>query len=94
MKRLVGEMVIVSGEEEFDAAVGRRGRLEVTHLAAAAEEAPLPGDFWENKTAAEQAREQGVASIVSIGDFVAGDVLDEVEIERFIETLREGRREE
>ncbi len=94
VKRLVGEMVVVSGQEEFDVAVGRHGRLEVTHLASATEEVPLPSDFWENRTAAEQAGEQGVTPIVSIGDFATGDVFDEAELERFIETIREGRREE
>ena len=59
----------------------------------------LPGKllhdlFWENKSAAEQAREQGVGPITSLADLVAGDEFEEADIERFIRTIREGRREE
>lgn len=91
---LVGQIVLVSGEEEVDLAAGRRGKLEVTSLDPGGEEVPLSGDFWRNRSAAEQAREQDVGPIGSVTDFAAGDVFDEDELQRFIETIREGRREE
>lgn len=94
VKSLIGEIVLVSGVEEFDVAVGRRGKLEVASLDPGGEEVPLSGDFWRNRSAVEQAREQGVGPIPSVADFAAGDVLDEDELQRFIETIREGRREE
>ncbi len=94
VKRLVGEIVLVSGEEEVDLALSRRGKLEVTSLQPGTEEVPLLGDFWQNKSASEQAREQGVGPIASVADFAAGGVFDEGELQRFIETIREGRREE
>jgi hypothetical protein len=93
VKQLVGEMVLVSGEEEVDLAVSRRGKLEVTSLQPAGEEVTLAGDFWANKTAAEQAREQGVGPMGSVADLAAGEVFDEGELQRFIETIREGRRD-
>ena len=66
----------------------------MTSLDPAGEEIPLTGDFWRNRSAAEQAREQGVGPITSVTDFAAGDVFDDDELQRFIETIREGRREE
>lgn len=94
VKSLIGEIVLVSGVEEVDLAAGSRRKLEVASLDPGGEEVPLSRDFWDNTSAVEQAREQGVGPISTVVDFAAGDVLDEDELQRFIETIREGRREE
>lgn len=93
-KSLIGEIVLVSGVEEVDLAAGSHRRLEVASLDPGGERVPLSDDFWDNKSAIQQAREQGVGPIASVVDLSAGDVLDEDELRRFIETIREGRREE
>jgi len=92
VKRLVGEIVQASGSEEIDLAVGRPARLEVEVLEAGGEEVPLAGDFWLNRSAAEQARDQGVGPIASVTDLAADDEFSEDELLHFIETIREGRR--
>jgi len=94
VKRLVGETVVVSGEEEVDLALSKRGKLDVTSIEPGSQEVPLYGRFWENESAADQAREQGVGPIASVSEFAAGAVFDDDELERFIETIREGRGEE
>lgn len=93
VKRLVGEIVLVSGQEEVDLAVAKRGKLEITNLEAGGEDVPLSDDFWRNRSAAEQAREQGVGPIRSVAELAAADEFDEGELLRFIDTIREGRRE-
>jgi hypothetical protein len=93
VKRLVGEIVLVSGEEEVDLAVSRPGRVEILSLEPAGEEVSLAGDFWLNRSAAEQTRNQGVVPISSVTDLAAAEDFDEGELELFIETIREGRRE-
>lgn len=93
VKRLVGEIVLASGNEEVDLAVGRQGKLEIKTLEPGGEEVPLSGDFWLNRSAAEQARDQRVGPIASVTDLVADEDFDEGELLHFIETIREGRRE-
>jgi hypothetical protein len=61
---------------------GTRVRVEVD---------PQDGDFWTNKTAAESAREQGVAPLTSADD-LAGDWPTEDTADDFLAFIREVRR--
>jgi len=94
VKRLVGSQVVVSGEEELDLALGRRGKLELSILEATSDSVPMHEAFWMNPSAAEQAAQQGVEAIGSVAQLAAPDVFTEEEIQAFLAAIREARREE
>lgn len=94
VKRLVGQMVVVSGEEEVDLAVPKPGRLHVDVLEPAPEKVPLHELFWTNRSSTDQASEQSVAPISSIAEIARPDLFSEQDIESFVATIREARREE
>lgn len=91
VRRLVGEFVRASGEEEVDEATGRRENLEVAVLDAVGEQALLGAEFWSDRSADEQATEQGVGPISSIDDFSAPDVFSEKDLDDFLQAIRESR---
>jgi hypothetical protein len=94
VRQLIGERVTVSGEEEFDVALNKAGRLEVHSLERATEEVPLHDMFWRNLSGAEQAVEQGVGPVRSVTELAASEELTEEDLASFAELLREARREE
>jgi hypothetical protein len=89
VRQLLGRNVVVSGEEEFDAASQKSGRLEIESLEPASEETPLAEAFWMNPSAAEQALEQGVWPIESVAVLARPDLFTEEEIDSFIRAIRE-----
>jgi hypothetical protein len=89
--QLVGHNVLVAGEEEFETATGKASPLEVRALAEAGEQISLDREFWENPTAAEQARSQGTVPLRSIADLGFSDLFDDEEIQSLLEALEEGR---
>lgn len=94
VRQLIGEPVTVSGEEEFDVALNKAGRLEVHSLERATQEVPLHEMFWRNLSGAEQAIEQGVGPVRSVTELAASEELTEEDLASFAEMLREARREE
>jgi hypothetical protein len=94
VKRLVGSQVVVSGEEELDLALGRRGKLELSILEAASDSVPMHEAFWMNPSAAEQAAQQGIGAIESVAQLAAPEVFTEEEVNAFLAAIREARREE
>lgn len=93
IERLLGQEVQVSGEEELDVAINKRGKLEIDSLGAASEQLRLDEAFWRNPSAAELAAEQGVGPIPSIAELSSSDVTDE-DVLLLLTTLRESRSEE
>lgn len=94
VKSLVGQVVSVSGEEEFDIAQGKAGRLEVHSLDAASEEVPLHEMFWRNLSAEEQAADQGVETLRSLLELSATELFSEAELEEFGRAVEEAGRDE
>jgi hypothetical protein len=91
VKRLLGETVVVAGDEEFDLSTSRAQKLQLDHVAKAPEEVPLHEAFWEMKTIEELAREQGVEPIQSIQALAAPDLFADEDLEQFINIIREAR---
>ena len=91
VRQLIGERVTVSGEEEFDVALNKAGRLEVHSLDRATEEVPLHELFWRNLSGAQQAREQGVEPVQSIAELASSEILTESDLDAFDQLLREAR---
>jgi hypothetical protein len=91
VRRLVGEFVQASGEEEFDEATGRAGKLQVEALEPVGEQPSLGAEFWSHRSADERATEQGVGPVSSIEDFSAPGVFSEEDLEGFLEAIRESR---
>ncbi len=94
VKRLLGQPVEAFGEEEFDAALNKAGKLQIRSLQAVPERVPLHDDFWLNPSAEELARQQGVGPIASIEDLAAPDIFDEETTESFLQAIRQARREQ
>jgi hypothetical protein len=92
-KRLLGQVVLVSGEEEYDVASQKSGHLAIESLEPASTEAPLAEAFWMNPSAAEQALEQGVQPIGSVSEIARPDLFTDEDIESFIAAIREARGE-
>lgn len=90
---LVGQVVEASGEEDFDAATNKVGRLEVRTLEPAAEQLRLDDEFWRSPSAAELAAEQGVQPIRAIEELVSPEFSDE-DIETLLTIIRDARSEE
>lgn len=89
VKGLIGQVVTASGEEEFDVALNKAGKLEVQSLGPATEEVPLHEMFWQNRSAAEQAREQGVAPLGTISELAASESFTDDDLEAFSRAIRE-----
>lgn len=94
VKKLIGEKIDVSGQEEFDVALGKAGKLEVESLEPASEQVPFHEMFWQNKSSSEQAREQGVGPIRSITELAAPVEFSDEELDTFIQAIQESRRSE
>jgi hypothetical protein len=93
VRTLIGELVTVSGEEEFDVALNKVGKLQVQVLERATEEVPLHEMFWINKSAAEQAREQGVGPLTSLVEVASSGAISEEDLDAFTRAIDEARRE-
>ncbi len=94
VKQLVGQVVLVSGEEEFDVVLNRTGKLEVQALQPAGEEIPLHETFWQNRSVAEQAREQRAEPLRSLHELLPSEAFTDEELDAFVQALRELRRPE
>ncbi len=94
VKQLIGQVVFVSGEEEFDAALNKAGKLEVQTIEGAAEAVPLGEMFWLDKTAEDQAREQQVTPIASVSELASSEPIPDDEFDAFVRAIREARRSE
>lgn len=94
VKRQLGAVVIASGEEEYDEARGRHGRLELESLEGATEQVGFEDTFWLNPSAAEQATHQQVGPILSVDDLTVSNLFSEEDIEEFLGAIREARSEE
>jgi len=93
VKRLVGRVVLVSGQEELDIATKKVGKLEVETLEETGVVVPLHEMFWQRRSAAEQAREQGAEPLGSIAEVSATETFTSEELEAFSQALRELRRQ-
>ncbi len=93
VKRHLGAVVIASGDEDFDEALGKHGRLELDSLEGASEQMGLEDTFWLNPSAAEQALQQGVGPIESIDELAASDHFTDEDIDAFLAVIHEARRE-
>ncbi|MCI0633157.1 MAG: hypothetical protein L0206_04470 [Actinobacteria bacterium] len=94
VKQLLGQVVLVSGEEEFDAALNKAGKLEIQTIEGTAEAVPLGEMFGLNKTAEEQAREQEVTPIASVTELASSEQIPDEEFDAFVRAIREARRSE
>ncbi len=90
-KGLVGEVVVVSGLEEIDLASNRAGRLEVDSLEISTQQQLLGEDFWLNRSASEQAAEQGSRPLKSIADIAASDDFSDEDVATFTSAMDELR---
>jgi len=93
VKRHLGAVVIASGEEDFDEARGKHGRLELDSLEGASEQMGFEDTFWLNPSAAEQAVQQGVGPIESINELAAPDLFTDEDIDAFLAVIHRARRE-
>ncbi|RIK05389.1 MAG: hypothetical protein DCC49_12550 [Acidobacteria bacterium] len=87
VEQLLGQDVEASGEEDFDVAANRRGKLEIRSLGPAIEQTRLDEDFWRNPSAAELAAEQRVGPISSVADLPTADVSED-ELRDLLEIVR------
>jgi hypothetical protein len=94
VKQLVGQVVSVSGEEEFDAALNKAGKVEIEVIERAAEAVPLGEEFWLGKTAADQAGEQQVTPIADTAELASSEQIPDEEFDEFLRAIREARRAE
>lgn len=93
VKRHLGAVVIASGEEEYDEVLGKHGRLELDSLEGASEQIGLEETFWLNRSAAEQAAQQGVGPIESVDELAAPDLFTDDDIDAFLAVIHGARRE-
>ncbi|MEO8292602.1 MAG: hypothetical protein ABI635_05645 [Actinomycetota bacterium] len=93
VKRHLGVVVVASGEEDYDEALRKHGRLELDSLEGASEQMGFEDTFWLNRSAAEQAAQQGVGPIESIDELAASDLFTDREIDAFLAVIHEARRE-
>jgi hypothetical protein len=92
-RHLVGETVLVSGEEEVDLASNKSGRLEVDTLKLSTQQVLPYEAFWLNRSAAEQAAEQGTRPLGHIAELASEDFSEE-DINGFLEAMAELRSAE
>jgi hypothetical protein len=90
---LLGQSVDAFGEEEFDAALNKGGKLHLRSLAPVPASVPLHDDFWGNPSAEELARRQGVGPIASVQELAAPDLFDDAVVESFLDAISQVRRE-
>jgi hypothetical protein len=93
VRSLIGELVTVSGDEEFDLALNKVGKLQVQALERATEEVPLHEMFWLNKSASQQAREQRVGPLASLGEVASSEAISQEDLDVFARAIDEARRE-
>lgn len=89
-RHLVGEAVLVSGEEEIDLASNRPGRLEVDTLKLSSQQVLPHETFWLNPSAAEQTAQQRTRPVGQVNEFASEDYSEE-DIDGFLEALAELR---
>ena len=92
-RHLVGETVLVSGEEEVDLASNRPGRVEVDTLKLSTQQVLPDEAFWLNRTAAEQAAEQGVRPLTDVAEFASED-FQASDVNDFLQTMSDLRGSE
>lgn len=89
-RHLVGETVLVSGEEEVDLSSNKAGRLEVDTLKLSSQQVLPDEAFWLNRSAREQAEDQGVQPLQSVAELASEEFSDE-DIEGFLAAVAELR---
>lgn len=89
-RHLVGETVLVSGEEDVDLSSNKAGRLEVDTLKQSSQQVLPDEAFWLNRSAREQAQEQGVQPLSSVAELASEDFSDE-DIDGFLAAVAELR---
>jgi hypothetical protein len=89
-RHLVGESVLVSGEEEVDLASNKAGRLEVDTLKLSNQRILPDEAFWLNRSAAEQAAEQGTGPLQTVAELASED-FSEKDVEGFLAAMAELR---
>jgi hypothetical protein len=92
-RRLVGETVLVSGEEEVDLSSSKAGRLEVDTLKLSSQQVLPDEAFWLNRSAAEQAAEQGIQPLRTVAELASEDFSEE-DIQGILAALAELRSAE
>lgn len=92
-RHLVGETVLVSGEEEVDLASNKPGRLEVDTLKLSSQQVLPHEAFWLNRSASEQAAEQGTRPLRDVSELASKD-FSVGDIEGFLEAMAELRSAE
>lgn len=91
VKRLLGTVVIASGEADFDEVLNKFGQLELDAIEGATEQMGLEDLFWANPSAEEQAAQQGVGPIESIDELTAPGVFTDEDFAGLLAEIRERR---
>jgi hypothetical protein len=94
VKQLVGQVVLVAGDEEYDQTTKKAGRLDVRTIEGTAEAIPLDGDFWRNEAATHQALRQQVGPIASVSDIASTEPIADDEFDSFLKAIQEARKSE
>ncbi|MCA1840405.1 MAG: hypothetical protein ABR507_07945 [Actinomycetota bacterium] len=90
VERLIGQSVEARGEEEYDVALNKASKLEISTMGPAGEQERLDADFWRNPSLAELAETQGIGPIRSLADLPTAEISDE-DFEVLAESLRASR---
>jgi hypothetical protein len=92
VEALVGKLVVAAGEEEVDPETGRGRPMTFDVLEPAGEATRLNDEFWANKSAAEQAEEQGVGVIESLDSLGNSELFSEQDITELLAEISRDRR--
>ncbi|CAN5891238.1 hypothetical protein BH23ACT12_BH23ACT12_21320 [soil metagenome] len=92
VEQLIGRMVDAAGNEEYDAALSKAGKLEILSLDLTFRQDRLDEEFWQDASAKQLAEQQNVKPFsfdgVDSGEFTAED------IEALLTDIRSARGDE
>lgn len=91
VRRLLGTVVVASGEADFYEDSAKFGRLELDSLEVATEQMGIDDLFWLNLSAEEQAARQGTEAIGSLDELAAPGVFTDDDFAEFLTEIKARR---